>query len=38
MKKKYSGIGLFFICILIIGLFISRPKLINEQTHVKIDK
>ncbi|WP_064468776.1 alpha/beta fold hydrolase [Lederbergia galactosidilytica] len=34
MKKKYSGIGLFFICILIIGLFISRPKLINEQTHV----
>ncbi|GIN69983.1 hypothetical protein J14TS2_04580 [Bacillus sp. J14TS2] len=34
MKKKYSGISLFFIIVLIIGLFISRPKLINEQIQV----
>lgn len=33
MKRKYS-IGIFFILILIIGLFISRPKLIDERSHV----
>ncbi|MCJ7842721.1 alpha/beta hydrolase [Lederbergia sp. NSJ-179] len=34
MKNKYSGLGLFFIVILIIGLFISRPKLIDDSGHV----